>query len=361
MIGFIKDYLQSQGVRVTILPNETGDKAALFASVGPDVPGGVVLSGHSDVVPVDGQDWSGDPWKMRSRDGLLLGRGTCDMKGFCAAALARIASLRDADLQRPMHVAISYDEEIGCLGVAPLIDHMTATGIKPEAVIVGEPSDMEVVNAHKGTWSLMTRVTGYEVHSSLCHTGVSAVMAAARLVTWFEDQMMENASNVELNDANRGFEPPYTTLHVGRIKGGTSGNITAGYCSFPADIRVMPNEDMDQWFERYISHTRKAEAELKNIRPEASISVQVMAQVAGLAVEESGSAEKLVKELVGPHQSQQAGIGSEAGIFQEAGFSTTICGPGSISQAHQPDEYVSHDQIEKCDKFMRDLSDRLSA
>lgn len=361
LIDFVQDYLQSHGVPVTVLPNGKGDKAALLATLGPVGPGGVVLSGHSDVVPVEGQDWSSDPWRLRARDGRLFGRGACDMKGFCAAALAMVPQFQAAGLKRPIHIAISYDEEIGCFGVQPLIDYLTKTLPRPEAVIVGEPSEMTVLNAHKGTWSLVTRVTGYEVHSSICHTGVSAVMAAARLVTWLEDRMLENAKNASAVGPASGFAPPYTTLHVGRIKGGSSGNITAGYCSFPVDIRVMPGEDMDQWLQLYLDHVSQMQAKLRKVRPEASISVAVNARVAGLTAEVDGPAEALVKQLTGDHISRQAGFGSEAGLFQEAGFSTTICGPGSMEQAHQPDEFISLDQLDHCTAFMRSLSERLSA
>lgn len=361
LIDFVQVYLQSHGVPVTVLPNGKGDKAALLATLGPVGPGGVVLSGHSDVVPVEGQDWSSDPWRLRARDGRLFGRGACDMKGFCAAALAMVPQFQAAGLKRPIHIAISYDEEIGCFGVQPLIDYLTKTLPRPEAVIVGEPSEMTVLNAHKGTWSLITRVTGYEVHSSICHTGVSAVMAAARLVTWLEDRMLENAKNASAVGPASGFAPPYTTLHVGRIKGGSSGNITAGYCSFPVDIRVMPGEDMDQWLQLYLDHVSQMQAKLRKVRPEASISVAVNARVAGLTAEVDGPAEALVKQLTGDHISRQAGFGSEAGLFQEAGFSTTICGPGSMEQAHQPDEFISLDQLDHCTAFMRSLSERLSA
>lgn len=361
LIDFVQDYLQGHGVPVTVLPNGKGDKAALLATLGPVGPGGVVLSGHSDVVPVEGQDWSSDPWRLRARDGRLFGRGACDMKGFCAAALAMVPQFQAAGLKRPIHIAISYDEEIGCFGVQPLIDYLTKTLPHPEAVIVGEPSEMTVLNAHKGTWSLVTRVTGYEVHSSICHTGVSAVMAAARLVTWLEDRMLENAKNALPVGPASGFAPPYTTLHVGRIKGGSSGNITAGYCSFPVDIRVMPGEDMDQWLQLYLDHVSQMQAKLRKVRPEASISVAVNARVAGLTAEVDGPAEALVKQLTGDHISRQAGFGSEAGLFQEAGFSTTICGPGSMEQAHQPDEFISLDQLDHCTAFMRSLSERLSA
>ncbi len=361
LIDFVQDYLQGHGVPVTVLPNGKGDKAALLATLGPVGPGGVVLSGHSDVVPVEGQDWSSDPWRLRARDGRLFGRGACDMKGFCAAALAMVPQFQAAGLKRPIHIAISYDEEIGCFGVQPLIDYLTKTLPHPEAVIVGEPSEMTVLNAHKGTWSLVTRVTGYEVHSSICHTGVSAVMAAARLVTWLEDRMLENAKNALPVGPASGFAPPYTTLHVGRIKGGSSGNITAGYCSFPVDIRVMPGEDMDQWLQLYLDHVSQMQAKLRKVRPEASISVAINARVAGLTAEVDGPAEALVKQLTGDHISRQAGFGSEAGLFQEAGFSTTICGPGSMEQAHQPDEFISLDQLDHCTAFMRGLSERLSA
>lgn len=360
LIDFVQDYLQSHGASVTVLPNTAGDKAALLATLGPSQPGGVVLSGHSDVVPVEGQNWGADPWRLRERDGKLIGRGTCDMKGFCAAALAMVPQFQAAGLKRPIHIAISYDEEVGCFGVQPLIKHMVNTLPHPDAVIVGEPSEMSVLNAHKGTWSLMTRVTGYEVHSAICHTGVSAVMSAARLVIWLDDQMRENAAKARMASVPSSFSPPYTTLHVGRIKGGTSGNITAGYCSFPVDIRVMPAENMDCWLALYLERTAALQAELRQIRPEATISVEVKARVLGLSAEVDGQAEALARDLTGAGAGKQAGFGSEAGLFQDAGYSTAICGPGSMEQAHQPDEFITVAQLEACSDFMRGLSRRLA-
>ncbi|MFW8595526.1 acetylornithine deacetylase [Cribrihabitans neustonicus] len=361
LIGFVQSYLSDHGVTCTLLPNADGSKAGLIATIGPSVPGGVVLSGHTDVVPAEGQDWSADPWTLRSEGGRLLGRGACDMKGFCAAVLAMVPQFQAADLKRPVHIVFSYDEEIGCFGVQPLIAHMAGNLPPPEAVIVGEPTGMSIVNGHKGTWSLMTRVTGYEVHSSICHTGVSAVMAAARLVCWLEDRMLENAQRAKTAGQGSGFSPPYTTLHAGRIKGGTSGNTTAGYCSFPADIRVMPEEDMDRWLSRYLDRTNSLQAELQKIRSEAGITVEVKARVAGLAPEKDGAAEALVQELAGGCAVSQAGFGSEAGLFQEAGYSTVICGPGAMAQAHQPGEYLEAAQLQACLSFLGALPRRLAA
>ncbi|MBM7068589.1 acetylornithine deacetylase [Actibacterium sp. 188UL27-1] len=360
LIAFVEQYLNDYGVTSTILHSACGKKAGLIATVGPMVPGGVILSGHTDVVPVDGQAWTSDPWTMRSEGGRLYGRGACDMKGFCAAALAMVPAFQAAGLKRPIHLAFSYDEEIGCFGVQPMISHMRDALPPVEAVIVGEPTELDVVNAHKGTWALMTRVTGHEVHSSICHQGVSAVMVAARLVTWLEDRMAENAALAPSARQGSPFDPPYTTLHVGRIKGGTSGNVTAGYCSFPTDIRVLPEEDMDYWLQRYTDHTQAVQEKMRGIHPDVGIAVEVKARVAGLSPEVQGTAEALVRQLMSVGPSQSGGFGSEAGLFQEAGYSTVVCGPGSMMQAHQPDEYICEDQMEACTTFFQRLADKLA-
>ena len=356
LIHFIQDYLNQYAVPSTLLPSDCGTKAALIASIDPLVPGGVVLSGHSDVVPVEGQNWTSDPWTLREQDGHYFGRGACDMKGFLATCLAMVPHFQAMPLKRPIHIVISFDEEIGCFGVPLLIDHLISEQPPVSAVLVGEPTLMQIVNAHKGTWSLMTRVTGYEVHSSLMHEGVSAVMAAARLVTWHDDRTQDNAANAKPSP----FNPPYTTLHVGRIKGGTSGNITAGYCSFPTDIRVLPEERMDDWYEAYVAYADTLEEKLQAVRPEARIAISVNARVPGLAVEQDGVAEALVRSLLAPVTSEVGGFGSEAGLFQEAGLSTVVVGPGSIAQAHQPDEFISLGQLAECVALFEGLAAHLS-
>jgi acetylornithine deacetylase len=237
LIDWVEDYLAGQGVRAHRVWNARGDKASLFAHIGPEVAGGVVLSGHTDVVPVDGQDWTTDPWQVSERDGRLHGRGTCDMKGFLALALAAVPQARDAVLARPLQLALSHDEEVGCVAVTDLIDAMSEKLPPAAAVIVGEPSMMRVVSGHKGGTGYQVHVHGVEVHSSMMHHGVSAIMQAARLIDW------ANRRNAESAAANPGplaapFDPPWTTLHVGTIRGGTAGNITARDCCFGIEFRV---------------------------------------------------------------------------------------------------------------------------
>jgi acetylornithine deacetylase len=364
LVAFVQDYLSGHGVESHLVHDETGEKAALFANVGPEAAGGVVLSGHTDVVPVEGQPWTADPFALTERDGKLFGRGACDMKGFDALALAIVPHALKAGLKRPIQIALSYDEEVGCTGAPPMIERMRRILPPAAAVIVGEPTMMKTVNGHKGIASLVTRVRGFEVHSSLVHTGVSAVMTAARLVCWLGDRMAENAAAPRPEAA--AFEPPWTTLHVGRIEGGTAGNITARDCWFWTDIRVAPPETVEDWIARYREEAARLEAQIKAIRPEAAISVEVQSVVppcrrepAGLGGD--GEAERLVRALTGDNSQNVVSYATEAGQFQDAGYSVVICGPGSIEQAHQPDEFLSLEQLDAGEAFMRRLVARLSA
>ncbi len=357
LIHFVEDYLADHGIASRLVPNETGDKASLIAHIGPEIPGGVVLSGHTDVVPVDGQQWSSDPFTLTERNGRLYGRGTCDMKGFAASVLALVPEMRAAGLKRPIQIALSYDEEVGCFGAPPMIERLRADLPPASAAIIGEPTDMKVVNGHKGIAELHTNITGYEVHSSLMHKGVSAVMTAARLIEWIAARTEENRAAADPSDP---YEPPWSTLHVGRIEGGTVHNITAGHCSFTVDIRTLPAESTEDWIARYSAHIAEIEAELKKTRPEAAIEIDVIAQVPGCRAEPDGEAEALVRRLTGENASSVVSYSTEAGQFQDGGFSAVICGPGSIEQAHQPDEYLEVAQLAACDAFLRKLISHLS-
>ncbi|WP_316012958.1 acetylornithine deacetylase [Roseobacter sp. HKCCA0434] len=358
LIDFVEDYLAGHGVTAIRTPDATGTKASLHALIGPEVAGGVILSGHTDVVPVDGQDWTTDPWTLTERDGRLYGRGTCDMKGFIALALAAVPDMLAADLKRPILLALSYDEEIGCLGAPPMIARIAAELPPAAACIVGEPSLMKIVSGHKGSVGFEVHVRGFEVHSSLVHTGVSAVMTAARLITWMHDTMAENRRNAP---EGTGFEPAWTTLHSGVIHGGTAHNITAKDCRFTADIRVAPHESVDDWDTRFRAEAARLEAEIQAIRPEAGIDVHLRGRVPGLQPEPDGPAEALVRRLTGDNASGRVSYGTEGGQFQEGGFSAVICGPGSIEQAHQPDEYLATSQLAEGERFMQRLIAELSA
>ncbi|MEM7523166.1 MAG: acetylornithine deacetylase [Pseudomonadota bacterium] len=358
LIDFAEEYLTSHGATCRRVYDDTGTKANLYALVGPEAPGGVVLSGHTDVVPVDGQDWVTDPFTVVEKDGKLFGRGTCDMKGFNALALALAPDMMAANLKRPVQIALSYDEEVGCLGAPHMIAEMRETMPPADAVIVGEPSLMKVVTGHKGSVGIITRVHGFEVHSSLMHEGVSAVMTAARLITWLHERTQENIATADLASP---YLPPFTTLHSGTIKGGTAGNITAKFCEFLTDIRVCPPESATGWYDRYKAHAAELEREIQEIRPEARIEVLTRMMNPPCRQEEDGAAEALARSLTGDNSNNVVSYGTEAGQFQDGGYSTCICGPGSIEQAHQPNEFISVAQFEAGEVFLRRLIERLAA
>ncbi len=359
IIDFIADYLMSHGVKSHRVFDETGQKANLYAHIGPQVDGGVILSGHTDVVPVDGQNWSSDPFTVEERDGKLYGRGTCDMKGFDALALAAVPAMQSANLKRPIQIAMSYDEEVGCIGAPFMIDKMREHLPKAAAVIVGEPSMMNVVTAHKGAVGMETHVHGFEVHSSLMHRGVSATMTAARLIEWLRLRTMENMAATP-NDIDAMFEPPFTTLHVGVLQGGTAGNITAKDCTFSTDIRCPASQDAQDWYAKYMDYVREIQAEIQEIRPEAKIVVTPRMANPALKPETDGASETLVRALTGDNGTHVVSYGTEGGQFQERGYSVVVCGPGSIEQAHQPDEFISIDQFKAGAAFVDRLISHLS-
>ncbi len=363
LIDFVRAYLAGHGVESRLVHDETGTKANLYAQIGPDVPGGVVLSGHTDVVPIDGQNWTSDPFRMVERDGRLYGRGTCDMKGFDALALALVPEMLKAGLKRPIQIALSYDEEVGHRGVPSLIAALAETLPPASAVIVGEPTSMQVVTQHKGGLSLTTRVRGHEVHSSLVHTGVSAVMNAARLIEWHAERMAENRAEAQaLGEDAPGapFTPPYTTLHNGMIAGGTAANITAKDCWFTSDIRFLPGESGDHWLARYRAICARVEVAMQAVHPATGISLDIRLNAAGCREETDGEAERLARLLTGDNGAHAVSYGTEAGHFQnQGGYSVCVCGPGSIDQAHQADEYISLAQLAAGEAFMRRLIDHL--
>lgn len=350
LIHFCRDYLAGLGVESRIVPSPDGQKANLYATIGPQAAGGVVLSGHTDVVPVAGQDWSSDPWTLTERDGKLYGRGACDMKGFDAIALALVPEMLKAPLKRPVHIALSYDEEVGCQGVRVMIKDMVEAGFAPSAVIVGEPSMMQVVTGHKGGMRMRTTVRGHAVHSSRVHAGVPAVMIAAELIQWHNEVMAENKARTP---DDTGFEPPYTTLHVGVVQGGTAVNITAEHCSFTHEVRCIPGENDADYERRYRARLAEVEARMKAIAPETGIDFEVTSYTPAMGPEQGGAAETLCRRLTGDNGSHVVSYGTEGGLFQRAGWSTVVCGPGDIAQAHQPDEFLSVEQLDKGTEFVR--------
>jgi acetylornithine deacetylase len=357
MVNFVSGYLRRHGVESRLVVSDCGEKANLYATVGPMVPGGVVLSGHTDVVPVDDQDWRTDPFHIAERDGRLHGRGTCDMKAFIAIALALVPDM--GTLKYPVHLAFSYDEEVGCLGAPRLIDAMTAHLPRPRAVIVGEPTGMRVVTAHKSMFIFETEVHGHEAHSSKQNLGVPAVMVAGRLVNWLAEQQ---ARNRERARPECPFEPGYSTLHCGVIHGGTAQNITARRCRFITDIRTLPDEDPLDFFHGLERYAREhLEPEMQRIAPDTGITFDIRSQVPAFRAREDEPAVLLAKQLTGQNSTESVAYGAEAGQFQEAGLSVVMCGPGSIDQAHQPNEFISIDQFEQGVAFIRRLIEQLSS
>jgi acetylornithine deacetylase len=350
LIAFVEDYLGQLGVQCERVPNETGEKASLHARIGPEVDGGVVLSAHTDVVPVEGQNWSRDPFTAWEADGRLYGRGAADMKGFAATVLAKVPDFLSADLKVPVHIALSYDEEVGCFGAPPLIQDFLAKGPKPEFAIVGEPTNMKVVTGHKGIAVLRTRIKGLPVHSSQLHRGVSAISVAAKLISWLDGKTAENKAK---SDPDCGYEPPYTTLHCGTISGGQAHNITAEHCEFMTDIRLLPSESAANWISAYKTFIQtEVLPGMQAISPDCGVEVQELANVPGLKAEQEGLAETVARRLTGDNARNLVVYATEGGIFQDHGLSTVVCGPGSIDQAHQADEYIELSELDRCSAFL---------
>jgi acetylornithine deacetylase len=353
LVEWVEAYLDKHGVPHRRAPNADGTKTNLLATIGPAIEGGAVLSGHTDVVPVDGQAWTSDPWTTVERDGRLYGRGTCDMKGFLALALAAVPDLIAARPRKPVHLAFSYDEEIGCLGAPLLIDLITRELPKPAFVVVGEPTDMVAVNGHKGINYYNVTVNGHEAHSSQTHLGVSANMEAVRLMS----SLVALSDRLEREgDPASPFIPRGATLTIGTVHGGTAGNILARECKFVFDLRCPPGLDADEILAAFFAEAEALDAALKARSPDAGVQVKGYAATPPFAPEPDGAAEAFVRQLAGDNgPARVVSYGAEAGQFQAAGFSTVLCGPGSIEQAHQPDEYVEISQLERGQMFMRRL------
>jgi acetylornithine deacetylase len=354
LMSFAATYLEGLGVTPVLIPNEEGTKANLYATIGPDAAGGIVLSGHTDVVPVDGQPWTSDPWTVTERDGRLYGRGTSDMKSFVALCLSAAPDFIAARGSRPVHFAFSYDEEVGCLGVRSLIAALGKRFPKPALCIIGEPTDMAVVNAHKGIRSFRTEVTGREAHSSQTDKGVNAVMTAAELIMKLKALAEEMIAR---GDPSGRFDPPYTTVQASTIEGGTALNILARHCKFQWEYRFMPGTDEFEIFNRFQEFVAgEVLPRLRRVAPEADIQTIIRSRVPPLAPEADSPAETLAKRLAGQNAVEAVSYGTEAGLFQEAGIPTVVCGPGSIQQAHKPDEWISLEQVALGEAFMGRLA-----
>jgi acetylornithine deacetylase len=359
LIDFVEDYLRGEGVDVLRAPNAAGDKAALLATIGPAADGGIVLSGHTDVVPVEGQKWSSDPFKLRLAEGRIFGRGACDMKGFDAIALAMVSTFKAAGLKRPIHILLSYDEETTCEGSLDFIQRFGVDIPRPGAVIVGEPTMMEVADAHKSIATFRTIVTGHEAHSAKPSLGANAVACACDLVGELY-RLGETYEAPELLNAR--FDPPYSTLHVGTIHGGTARNILARECMFHWEFRGLPGASTMaplRHLESYVAEV--ALPRLTHFVKGPKVETMVEADIPGLAAAPGSAAETLALKLTRSNRAQAVSYATEAGQFQVAGLPTIVCGPGSIDQAHKPDEFLALSQLEACIGFLQELAVELAA
>ncbi len=356
LIDFVANYLAGHGVSAERVFNTDGKKANLIATLGPMQDGGIVLSGHTDVVPVDGQAWSSDPFVVTERDGRLYGRGTADMKSFSAVALALVPEFLRRGLRIPIHFALSYDEEIGCLGAPSLIAQLQ-TRVRSALVIVGEPTSMAVVDAHKGIRSFSTVVTGHSVHSSQVHRGVNAISIAVDLIGYLETLGAEMARR---GDPSARFDPPCTTVHVGVIDGGTAVNIVPRQCRFAWEYRPLPGADEDEIIRRFETHVQKNV--LPGMRARAAdtdIVTKPRAAVPTFRADAGSAAVTLVLRLAQQNAAEAVAYGTEAGLFEGAYLPAVVCGPGDIAQAHQPDEFISLEQVEACVQFFHRLMDHV--
>ncbi len=358
LVDWLETYLTGHGISCFRHWNEDRQKAALIAHAGPWIEGAVVLSGHSDVVPVEGQAWTSDPWTVTERDGRLYGRGTCDMKGYVALAVWALVEAARRGVSRPLHLALSYAGDVGCAGAPPMIRTMQDLVPKGAIALIGEPSRMKVITGHKGGTGYDVHVKGFEVHSSLLPEGISAIMESARLIQWVNDKNAEIMAIPPGPGAAR-FHPPFTTLHVGRIQGGTADNITAADCRFSVEMRCVPGDDPEARAGEFKAAALQLDAALKARRPEAGVHLRKFFDVPPLRPEEHGQAEALARALTGENASGVVSYGTEAGQFQDAGYSAVVCGPGDIAQAHQPDEYLEVSEFLAGQRFMERLLERL--
>lgn len=354
LIAFVADYLAGHGVASERIEYQPG-KTNLFATIGPADRGGVILSGHSDVVPVDGQDWTVDPFVLTERDGRLYGRGTSDMKGFLAVALALVPEFAARPLRTPIHLAISCEEETGCHGVRPLIEAIGAMLPSTLGVIVGEPTDMRVVDAQKGITSFVTEIRGLEGHSSDPARGVNAVFAAGHMLVEMERVALELRQAGAGDGANR-FDPPYTTLHVGMVDGGTAKNIVPGHCAITWEMRLLPGDTPDGAVDRIAARAAALEPAMKAVSPLAGIVTRRTNAVPALRPTPGSFLQGLVMKLARTNDVQAVSYATEASLFQHAGMDALICGPGSIAQAHKADEFIEIAQLERCAVFLRELA-----
>jgi len=353
LIDFISGYLQQLGIESTIIFNQDKTKANLYARLGPEGDGGVMLSGHTDVVPVDGQDWSVNPFQLSESDGKYYGRGSADMKGFIASVLASVPQFQKITLRMPLYLAFSYDEEVGCLGVRSLIDHLKASPQKPAMCIVGEPTEMKPVYGHKGKVAMRCKVHGHACHSAYAPEGVNAIEYAAKVI----NKITELAEPLKAHQDDR-FDPPYSTLQTGVIRGGAALNIVPEYCQFDFEMRYLPEANANNTFTTLQDYVqRELTLKMQSVHSQANIQFESLAAYPPLLTDPQSEFAQWLANWSGTKSFETVAFGTEGGLFDEAGVATLVCGPGSMEQGHKPDEFVSIEQLDKCTKMLDNLQE----
>jgi acetylornithine deacetylase len=353
LIEWVRDYLHGHGAKTRLTHDASGKKANLFATLGDSPKPGLILSGHTDVVPVDGQNWDTDPFVATERDGKLFARGSADMKGFIGIILNEapkfVTALNSGKLDAPLHYALSYDEEVGCLGVRSLIKDLQENGIRPAGCVVGEPTSMQPIIAHKGTHRFRCSVHGREAHSSYVTYGVNAIEYAARLVVYIR-QIADRLAQIETRDY--GFTVPYSTLSTGLIRGGIAANVVPKDCEFSFDMRTLPNASADALYQEIRTYAEVLAREMQAVDPQSRIDLVYASQTVGLAAAETDAIVQWAMQLSKNPTVGKVSYGTEAGLFQQMGVPSVICGPGDIAEAHRPNEFVALDQLSQCEAFM---------
>jgi len=357
--NFIIEYLEKHDVEAILSYDDDRKRANIFATIGPEIDGGVLFNGHTDVVPVTGQKWTTDPFKLTQIDDRLYGRGSVDMKGFLACMLASVPMFKRADLKRPVHLTFSYDEETGGFGMPVLLDSMASNHFQPSIVVVGEPTELKIITGHKGSYEMRTEISGYEVHSSNPLIGVNAISIAMKLISKIEEIGLLRAANPIDGSP---YDPPFSTFNVGIIEGGAASNATAGWCHFDWEYRPMPGEDGSKTIlelEKFASE--ELLPDMKKISTEADINIITLAPVGGLDDRNAAKATSFISAITGLNSTGVVSFGTDAGYFSDKEYSTVVFGPGSISRAHKPDEYIKLSELEEGLNFFKKVSQHLSS
>lgn len=357
LIDFVRNLLADHRIESRLVYNEDKSRANLYATLGPDDRGGVMLSGHTDVVPTKGQNWNSDPYRLKLTDDTLIGRGSCDMKGFIACVLAALPRMNEQPLQTPIHLAFSYDEEIGCVGAHRLVESMTGFEVRPRIGLIGEPTSMQMVLAHKGKLSYRVRLNGLSCHSAYISSGVNAVEYAAELIAFIRGM---NARVLERGQRDDSYTVPHTTFHVGNIRGGTALNIVPQSCEFEFEIRNLPQDDLDALMhEIHDFANNELLPEMRARHPDSAIEFERISHYPGLRTDPASAVIAYTRAINPIDQiGDNVSFGTEAGLFDGIGINSLICGPGSIDQAHKPDEFVSREQMRCCDRMLENLVNR---